>query len=775
MRLTISCYLLATLFSAALADDPTVSARVERKIAIQSAIEAIKQRVEQITDAPTPKQVESLTELMLNPKEESKHRTTATSKTECFKKLTKDLPAAFQKDVDEIILKANAGVAQKITRKDIETVLGKLDEKVEIASMQFLNQQFATAFAKARDRAVAEQLKTVTISVKAPSFEAVNKALDQDSNWETHRQRFHDDLAGKLKLPTNLFEENKRAVEDRIGRVLTDVGQQARHQLDFVGQEMLDEVVPKTAVNVERIQQHGQQRLKGSLRQFGSRETPIYDVFAVVQKKLEAVSRELEQTRLRSFVSKAAIAIDNDELRSAIENDPVAHREIVVSQAKLKDQLLDKVRSSIVEGYLETAAIPDGELTTIRKRFLDIIRTEPVAAILHKRVQSDLVNRLPGVRKTIAEKQVQHWYSGLSNWSAPETVVVDRFDRGVPLKIFDAVCQLLALEKSAKINATLSKSFLVESEALVVATVDERINVGLATLRNQLRLLEKFEKDHSAELAVDYAADLPKDKIISKWTDALQSEWRTENRNSAYPKLFDRTRDEIVKFISKEYDAIRAKVAERRSSATKDASSRENHTEPANLPSNTSRIDSSSKSDGSNSSGGSGQSGGGGGGGSSGRGGGAGGGEDQQSDSGGGAGGRGKGLPPDAILQYADSGLKTNATITKALKTTRQGSLPTTSSIDAADIDTSASKLSELIWPTVQELLQMKLVGPEKNEPPTSSPKEHVVRIHVKVGSSQIRHKMSVVLREKLEDRILVWAKQVGVTMSCRLEWSEGN
>lgn len=768
-------------------DRSAVAARVERKIAIEAAKAAIRKRLEAVPKALSPAQIDSLTSAI--EADTKNHKTQATSRNLSRRSLEASVGAAFEVDLKEAIRKAGVGVKPIIERKEVVKELGDLDGRLKDATELLLKTHFDAAFRQARERAVTAQATRLTFSAPYPNFDVLDKSLT-NPRWEAALDAYRPkllQLAQQLPAGMTLFEENEQRFGSEADRVLSDVKEQVRRQLNSVDVAQMKNAVPREQIVSEAIYAWGDTRLQQSIAEL-ARERPSqnkpYPPFTMVLQKLKDNAATLERDRFEEFLRGYDISVEDKNLSDSILKSLDVHRDRTSSERAFVMQLLATHGKSAVNGYC--LSVPEDDREAARSRFTQLLRTTTTSGVLSDRIAKSVAEKLPRIRTQIAESQVREVFPDLPEFKPTAAVISERFDnpRGERSADFTAADQILSGDASR--SKTKRPILLVETESLVAATVEQRIEEGVASLRAQLAALRKVEETRSRQLKREIVEGASKESLVQSWTEDVETLWSDDRHAKPYPQLFQRSRNEIVKSVSQHFDSVRQqlaaelRMAAKSQAAANDDSGSSTSREKAAVQQPI-KTEAPNGSFGGNSgirqglsAGGSG--GGGGGGGGSARGDG----QDDGNEKGDGS-LQGDGPLPDVLMHYLGTESDCHVRIVRRDPPKAEPSTSADTTIRPDKIDDSARDIVACAWSVIEPVAIEKMATTtDGNERQSSEPagandgaaRARRLYVHINVDNPAVRAQMNIRVRTALEAKLRDLGRANNQTLS--LSWSEG-
>ena len=758
--------------------DEQITQRIERKIAVQSAVAAVARAVEQVADKPSADQIEKLSRAISA--DVSHHHTREQSMQLAQQETEKNLRIAFAATTSGLLKDASVGLKSPVTPAEIDKHLGNADQAVGKTIGTFSRDHFKSLFSEARSRAVARQRDNLQITIATPTQQELEAALKVDADWNHHRMAFakklHSMAASSKQV---LFEENDAAIDDEIERVLTDVGRQVQSQFDAARAAVRDGAVPVECITVDAIRSHALRTVNEAL-DLARNQSGTYRMFPAVLELVEADAKKLEGARLRRFVEQTDLPIDRPYLSKTIGRDITAHRSMARSKEVFRAMLTASTTDYYSAEYVRQAGL-NPDTARAAEPFIEVIlREETNSTAVVNKLDTTLQSALIAVRAEISARQVKRLFPQLTDsWRPTDQDISALFDSGQQLEKFDECLRLLGATNA---HDATRDDLLEESERAVLRTIRKLSGQAVAALKSQLLLLSKMETKQSQQLKLDVAGGVSKERIVAAWTGTLTKEWSKQAASTAFSKLFPRTHAELEKSVSKYYDAITRQIEQRVNEAGRSAASiglQSSQAQSQGVAANDQETATASTPPPAGSSGGDARDGGSGDGGGKGNGGvnGTGVGKRGSGSKGkkktGPAGAAGDGLPPDCILRFASKGSSHQCVAQLAVVNSEVtfAGLPAKCDFDPSDISGSASRIAETSWPTINAYLTAKL---EKWSARRTDQEPFTLRIHLVVASDSVRHQMRVLVRTQLESRLQAWKQKTLPTDSTvDMSWSD--
>jgi hypothetical protein len=180
--------------------------------------------------------------------------------------------------------------------------------------------------------------------------------------------------------------------------------------------------------------------------------------------------------------------------------------------------------------------------------------TPGLATALTDRVAQELGTQLPIARQAVSEEQFYKTFTALEQQAAvkPDALAGLLDSGGVPVKSLDEVGELFGI--STRNPAVL----LEETVNRVLTLANQKVREGYDVVTAQQALVRKLEQDRLVMLRRDVAARRPFKEIRTEWQTALEAGWQADarSRTTPYKEVLEPTLVSLNKAVRQLYDAI---------------------------------------------------------------------------------------------------------------------------------------------------------------------------------------------------------------------------
>lgn len=550
--------------------------RAKRQLAVRAAAQQIVWQLQApatLEDAEQRELVAALSAQMQAHVEA--HSVLAGSRKRCRRWLQQQRRQGLDESIDTAVSRAREHTALPVSRADVLRHVGddwktQLTAAAESLAVQHLDQTFGAA----RQQSVALQRDALRHRIRRPPQAALDArltALEEATGQHPPRVADIDRLVDWVaswtgKADTPLFEEVRQSIQDAARVVVQDIKSQYNRQR--TAQKKAAAALPASALVADTIQKVLLNTLEAAIAgqrrqakaQHPDAEVTIYDPFTVIRKAIEQMAADLETARLEAAIrTQTKLPLEVQALRRAVRTDLAAHRsdqnsrQILVSdytrtlQPWFVDRLASRAERSDDAAFCKTLTAA----VSTRKRLQNAIQA---------RVGNALDQLLPGVRNAIAAEQMESVFG--QSPEAIETLAPAAVERlwaagqGKKVKAFPSAWQTLQMAGVIE-NAEIRDTLLNETRTRVVAVCNRLVPAAARAMRAQANLLADLERDWTPRLEQEVDAGRSVQSIIAAWTQELTQRWQpyAENEAIPYTQLFERTRALLDKTVRKLFEA----------------------------------------------------------------------------------------------------------------------------------------------------------------------------------------------------------------------------
>lgn len=525
------------------------------------------------TDAPFTKEerlalVEALNETMRqNP---AAHARREDSRKTCADLASRIHREAIDRRIQDAVRHAGEQSPLPVTPND---VLPLLDQRAARKLQQGLDRGIADSlFTDARARALGLLRQEIERKLRFPTEPELNSLLtDIIGHHATDPHLLETDEAplqsGVVALAMTgqapVFEELRDSVTGGTRQIVQAIRTQYDRQLAQC-QTAADRVPP-----TQRRQSIIHQTLSGELDAYLKHEQvtppardpqgkpiPIYGIFSPILAHLPVLAGRMEETRFRSFLETSPLlALDAKDLEKRIRTAPEKHVTAAASKQAFSETMGPLLTSKTLADYSAQATPPAS-----MDYFSALVSNRPpLATTLRNRLDSELALHLPPARRNISDEQFRKYF-GDDKASAPlstEALAHLRDTGGAPLKTLAEA--LLIVQASPAKDCPL----LEETVTRAIEMANRRAREGFEVLTAQRALLHKLEAAKLDELRKDVAMHRAFKAIRADWVSAAEVAWKNDPRaqSTPYSGLLALTQADLEKAVRQLYDAIQENPA----------------------------------------------------------------------------------------------------------------------------------------------------------------------------------------------------------------------
>ncbi len=591
MKLNTLVLLLMFLAAVGRSQDAHVEARnrAMRQLAVRAAAQKVVDSL-QTPPEPTEEDMRRLVadlgaDMMANV---DTHCDPAASRTLCVRLLAEQRRRALDQWIDDAVARAREQTDLPLRREDVLELIGDdWEKRVTSDANQFADRHIDEAFTRSRKQSVAIQRDELKGRIRMPEQNALESklaeiasppgkplpppdALDTLTGW----------LASFAAPPDRpLFKEVTHSTREAAQRVLDHVKKQYTHQMEAL--RGAADALPENVLDANSIRKALLESVDTAVKALqveemynppGERAT-IYGPLAPVCKEADHMADTLEEARFDAAIkAQENVPLAPAVVESAVRSNLTAHRSAKASRQLLLDRYVDELKPWFTERLVVRARrVGDGLFATRVDTLLT--RSKRLAGSLRDRVAAQLDLVLPDIRARIATDQLRAAFGELPAEIAalmPESVeALWAAGRCDTVKTFEAAWQ--AVRDAELIGPDTNPQHLVdEARNEVVETCNRLVPAACRAMREQINRLTILEGDWTPRLREDVDSGRPIEKIVSDWTRELDRRWRdhAEEQEIPYPDLFALTIDLVDKTVRKLYESTEKDLAEATTEAT---------------------------------------------------------------------------------------------------------------------------------------------------------------------------------------------------------------
>jgi len=503
------------------------------------------------------------------------HGRRADSLVHCREAVRGLLRAALDERMALILDVANEQSPLPVQAADVQQLAGvRYEQSVAAALAAFEKTRFDALFEKVRSQAVALERQAVDRRVSPPPFDKLDALLTGladargflDADWlEAALKHLRGDLqsyAGRKDGP--VLEEVATYAEGVANRMAEGVRQQYGRQLALADRLFADDTAQQARLAAE-LETQVLDALDAGLAGLSPEDAttgvplPVYPVFATAKAYVRQKAETIEAERFAGFLGETPLLdVDAGYLMKTIQSDLAAHRTREAGRRLLLSGLATSRRPLVAAAYTGKDA---GNATTTH--FSTLLEGEsPPAAVFKSRLADGLDALLPVVRGTLAD--AQYAAAGLTTLDAldilPDVLVSEvHVTRGaLPQTLVVALAFLERGGISGAAGGVLPDGLLEETAARALARVNALVAAADRAINGQLDLLRGLESERLDALKADVAAGRPQEEIREEWEQALRQRWGTlaATQESPYAALTPPALEALNKTLRQLYDSL---------------------------------------------------------------------------------------------------------------------------------------------------------------------------------------------------------------------------
>ncbi|MBT3296009.1 MAG: hypothetical protein HN919_06975 [Verrucomicrobia bacterium] len=581
MRVTLALLLCTALLAGAEDAPETARDRAKRQLALRAAAQHIVDGLRTppvLTDADTRTLVAELgARMQQNVKA---HTDPVASRARCLKLLGDQRRQALDQWIDQAVARARQSSALPLRKEDVLRHIGDdWPQRASAAASAFAAGHIEAAFGQARKQCVALQRDEVKDLIRMPAEEAINPRLTALADASGHHPPHLADLDQLTEWLASLgntadrplFKEVEHSTRDAAEHVMQRVKQQYDRQLKAIKQAA--DALPPTALDAQNIRgallaaaetATKTMRLE-EMRNRPDSRAPIYGPLTVIQSEADRMATTMEEDRIDAAIrSQKDLPITAAAIASVLRSDLKAHATAKQSRGLLVTRYAGELKPWLIEQLAHQAGRADEGAFRLKIKAL-VEKNQRLGRTIDAHVGRTLDGVLPGLRQTLTADQLRAIFGDLPAsiaMLAPEDVeAIWSAGSCETVKHFDSAWH--SLQATGLIREPSARDDLLdEARRQVIATCNRLIPTACRAMRDQANQLSALEKEWTEQLRKDVESDRPVEKIATDWTRELDRRWRAYAAKEAlpYPNLFARTLDLLDKTIRKLYESRKSEM-----------------------------------------------------------------------------------------------------------------------------------------------------------------------------------------------------------------------
>ncbi len=486
------------------------------------------------------------------------------SRTES-QRLCAEQAARFQREALEkrfLAITAHAGEQSPlpVTWTDVTGHLGeRWTEKLNKSLADFTTAQLSPVFKDARARAVGLLRQEVEQAVRYPTDKEADTLLSELVAKHPETARLSSDDEKKLQQglltlihPEDkpLFEELKSPLEDQSRQLTAELIRQYDRQL-AIRDEALSRDIPENQREAPVMANTmitlldatlSREQAKPAVTDRNGRPIPVYGLFTTVRNSLPDRATGLETSRFQKFLTQTPLLVlQPGTLATSIEAAPEKHRLLTDSTAVFMNLLSSTLLDPVVTAYA-SGAVPAGQ----DAYFKSLLTTNPALAnVYHDRLVSELNRHLPTARKTVSEAQYLRYFSDLEpeGTLSPAALLILQESGGATFTSLPDALKLFSRSTRAE------NSLLEETTHRVLDLANRKGREGHEVLTAQFALLRRVEAERLEQLRKDVAARRSLKDIRGEWDAIMETGWKADPRSRSTP--YDKIQEPVSTLLDK--------------------------------------------------------------------------------------------------------------------------------------------------------------------------------------------------------------------------------
>ena len=448
-----------------------------------------------------------------------------------LKELEKSVDGAWEWAKEQSPLPVNrADVIKRATKnwsKDAQAKVG-----------QFADKSMKAVYDKARRLAADEQLRSLKQKLNYPSKDDLNKRISgliggNKNRWSPLNSKDFGKLDGWLKTVVGnagpVFEELNKEVAKMSSNLRLELGNQYQAQYKSIQQMVEKNGFPKELITKEQLKAHALNLLKENTSENFAAKPPRYGVFSAMENLVENAAAHWEVKRMEIFAKARSDWLPmKDQLEQAIRGDLAKHAPLEDSLNILTEKFLSPANEKLASLY------GGKQWATYFKEALaeqDVLRKN-----VTNQFRSAMKERIKPIREKIAGEQFATHFSMLNEKVFPEEPIIMYFYQ----KGKKSVTDFNELADGLNFPAPERPSIIEETRLLAGDRANRAMVPALSSMDKQVGLVREVEKKKIDQLKVEAEQGRPFAEILREWDKDWGTLW-----NGAKQKVSERWRSKF--------------------------------------------------------------------------------------------------------------------------------------------------------------------------------------------------------------------------------------
>lgn len=578
ISLLLAVWILSTCGLSA-AESSETSSRDRAKL-VMAERSAAKRLLEDINSMPSCRETdkvlirERLVKTMLS--DVKSHRAMSASKPICEGVVKSERWDYFNNCLTNAVSASQSHSPIKIEPAEVLKQTPNWKKEVEAGITRFIADNFQPLYIEARNSAVASQRRELDQSIKAPTFEEIDAALNEAvvKKGGLSRLTLDDFAAMKGWIQKNVcntdkpsFSENTVYMDEIVSKVILEITDQYEGQVGILD-EMISRVLSADAAvlsaslrdeAVKAIRSYiGEEKIKLAQNR-GSRSVPVYDIFSSVEMEVGIETLRAERNKLISTIKSIdKLPVTSGEIEKSVIANLAEHKNIQHSQNRIFDEFKDKAGGFAVSNHMKKLAEPQRKMVQ-DKYFMDMLDEREPSVEFRNHVAPMLNKVLAGVREELVKHQQKQYFSWLKvDKPIAEPVLAFASDKPevLPVKSVFAMMALFRKDEFLQFPAIADAVILDDTAEKVIAAANVALVAGRQAFTGQLLVLQEVEKEKIEKLAEEASGKKKLEDILDDWTSEVKRRWNKSPDKGEYGQLFERTMTVLNKSVRQFFDSV---------------------------------------------------------------------------------------------------------------------------------------------------------------------------------------------------------------------------
>ena len=421
---------------------------------------------------------------------------------------------------------------------------------------EYAKKSLNMVYSKARELASAEQLKRLREKMAYPSSEELNNQVNslfekkgkgiQPLPTDTFSE-LDNWLKGMVGNAGPVFEEVTKKVSEMSADFRRELAKQYKAQFEIIRNEVQGNQYATALKTRAELYASSLDKLKKGVKENLTAKPPIYGTLEAIEKLAQRAAAHWEAKRLGNFLKSAKGWVPDDrKLEKDIRANLTKHLVTTDSLNLLTEKYFKQASSLVAKQY--------GGAKLSNYFAEEFSKAGDLAKTLNNQFKESLKPKVNAARKRIAEEQFTQKFSLLRDDNFPEEPIIRWYhERGK-----STVASFADLADSLSLDENSRSQILEETRRMAGQKMNQLIQPALKSMRVQVTLIKELEKQNIEQLKIDVSQRVPVNQILRKWETDWQNAW-DKKQEQVVPKWrskFNLVGEELNKVVRQLYEGM---------------------------------------------------------------------------------------------------------------------------------------------------------------------------------------------------------------------------